>query len=126
GGGEPRRRRGLRWSLDRLSFGSRAFVTAGTALGPVATVGSVAARGATVAAVSTIAAFTALAVVVALAQLRRRALFEFLDAQRQYAQNVLVEALLALHFGDRRRRGVDVHQREMRLAVLLDPVGEGL
>src|ERR1019366_1500151 len=65
-------------------------------------------------------------VVVALAQLRRRALFEFLDAQRQNAQNVLVEALLALHFGDRRRRGVDVHQCEMGLAVLLDPVGEGL
>ena len=34
--------------------------------------------------------------------------------------------LLALHLGDGRRRGVDVHQREVRLAVLADAVGEGL
>ena len=34
--------------------------------------------------------------------------------------------LLPLHLVDRGRRGVDVEQREMRLAVLVDAVGEGL
>ena len=33
---------------------------------------------------------------------------------------------LTLGFGQGGRRGVDVDQGEMRLAVLLDPVGEGL
>ena len=44
----------------------------------------------------------------------------------EVAQHVFVDALLALDLGDRRRRRIDVQQREMRLAVLVDAVGEGL
>ncbi len=49
-----------------------------------------------------------------------------LDLDRERAQDVLVEAHLALHLLDGRRRGIDVHEREVRLAVLLDAVGQGL
>ena len=49
-----------------------------------------------------------------------------IDADRDETQNVLADAHLTLHLGDRGRRRVDVEQGEMRLAVLLDPVGERL
>jgi len=94
----------------------------GAALGPVA---SVAARGTTVATIA-IAAIATLAVVIALAQLRGRAFFQLVHAEGQNAQDVFVQPLLTLHFRDRGRRGVDVEQREMRLAVLVDAVGEDL
>ena len=48
------------------------------------------------------------------------------DAHGEIAQHVFVDALLPLDLGDRGRRRVDVDQREMRLAVLADAVGEGL
>ena len=48
------------------------------------------------------------------------------DLQGDEAQNVFVDAHLAFHLGQGGRGGVDVEQREVRLAVLLDPVGEGL
>ena len=50
----------------------------------------------------------------------------FVDAQSEIADHVLVEAELALHLDDGRRRRVDIEQREMRLAVFLDAEGEGL
>ena len=94
--------------------------------------GRVAARPvATIAVAEATAAATAGTVIapvvaVALLEHRRRAFLELLDLDGQPAENVLVDALLALHLGDRRGRRVDVHQREVRLAVLADAVGEGL
>jgi len=49
-----------------------------------------------------------------------------LDPQGEEAQDVLVDAHLALHLRHGRVGGVDVEQREVRLAVLLDAVGERL
>ena len=48
------------------------------------------------------------------------------DAQRQNAQDVLVDAHLAFHLGHGGSRSVDVHQRKVSLAVLVDPVRERL
>ena len=48
------------------------------------------------------------------------------DADGHEADDVLVEAHLALHLLDGRRRGVDVHQRVIGLAVLVDAIGQGL
>ena len=63
--------------------------------------------------------------VVALAQHRRRAGLVLVDAHGDEADHVFVEAELTLELDDRRRRRVDVHQREIGLAVLLDAEGEG-
>ena len=49
-----------------------------------------------------------------------------LDPDGEIAQDVFVETLQPFDLVDRRRRRVEVHQREMRLAVLAQPVGEGL
>ena len=49
-----------------------------------------------------------------------------LDADGHVAQHVLVEAHQALHLVDGGRRRVDVEKRVIRLAILLDAVGEGL
>ena len=79
------------------------------------------------AAIVAVAALAVLALVaVALLHHHRRLGLERLDADGHEAEDVLVDAHLALHLGDRRRRGVEVEEREMRLAVLLDAVGEGL
>ena len=48
------------------------------------------------------------------------------DAEREVTQDVLVEAQRALELDHRLGRGGDVHEREMRLAVLLDAVRQGL
>ena len=48
------------------------------------------------------------------------------DADGEEADDVFVEALLPLDLGDRGGRRIDVEEREVRLAVLLDAVGEGL
>ena len=48
------------------------------------------------------------------------------DGDGHVTKNVFVDAHLALHLLDGGRRGVDVHEGIMRLAVLLDAVGEGL
>ena len=48
------------------------------------------------------------------------------DANGEIAQHVFVDALLALDLVHRRRRRVDVEQREVRLAVLVHAVGERL
>ena len=49
-----------------------------------------------------------------------------LDLDGHEAQHVFGEAHLALHLVERGRRAVQVHQRVVGLAVLLDAVGEGL
>ncbi len=46
------------------------------------------------------------------------------DADRHEAEDVFVEAGLALKLGHRRGRGIDVEHDVMRLAVLGDAVGE--
>ncbi len=48
------------------------------------------------------------------------------DADGHEAQDVFIDAHLALHLGDRRRRRVDVEERVVGLAVLLDAVRERL
>src|SRR3954470_22894345 len=73
------------------------------------------------------AAFTiapAALVALFLLHLYRGFLLEVLDAHRQEAQHILVDAHLALHLGNRIVRGVDIHQRVVRLAVLVDAEGE--
>ena len=47
------------------------------------------------------------------------------DANGEIADHVFADSLLPFDFGDRRRGGVDVEQHEVRLAVLVHPVGEG-
>ena len=49
-----------------------------------------------------------------------------LDADGDEADHVFAQPHLTLHLGDRRVRRVDIEEREMRLAVLADPVGERL
>src|SRR5262249_17814868 len=64
-------------------------------------------------------------VTIGLAHHRGRAFLELLDANAQITDHVFADPLLALNLGDRRRRRVDVEQHEMRLAILVDAVGEG-
>ncbi len=72
------------------------------------------------AAVAEAAALVALTVAIDLAHHRRGAFLEFFDADGEVAQHVFVDALLTLDLGQRGRRRVDIEQREVRLAVLLD------
>jgi hypothetical protein len=48
------------------------------------------------------------------------------DSDGHVTKNVFVDAHLAFHLVDGSSRGIDVHQGIMRLAVLLDAVGQGL
>src|SRR4051812_1779113 len=68
----------------------------------------------------------AVVVAVTLLQHGGRAFLELVDAHRHEAQDVFIDAHLALHLGDGRGRGVDVEQAVVGLAVLLDAVAEGL
>ena len=43
----------------------------------------------------------------------------FLDANREEADDIVADAHLAFHLGNRRVRRIDVHQRVVTLAVLL-------
>ncbi len=72
------------------------------------------------------AAVVTLAVAVDLAHHRRGAFLELVDAHREVAQHIFVEPLLPLDLVDHGRRRVEVHERVMRLAVLAQPIGEGL
>jgi hypothetical protein len=72
-------------------------------------------------AIVTIATARAVVAVAALHH-RGRAFFQLVDADRHVAQDVFMDAHLALHFLHGIGRRVDVHQREMRLAVLVDAV----
>src|SRR5690348_7650520 len=109
----------------RLRRGFSVVVAARAALATVA-VAAIAAV-ATIAVAEAAAAVTALvAVAVRLAHHRRGAFLELFDADGEIAQHVLREALLALDLGQRSGRRLDVEQRDVRLAVLADAVGEGL
>src|ERR1035437_978946 len=72
------------------------------------------------------AAFVALTIAVDLAHHCRGTFLVLLDADGNVAQNLFIEPLLPFDLGERSRRRIHVHQREMRLAVLVHPVGEGL
>src|SRR5690606_37481267 len=77
------------------------------------------------AAITATTTFTAL-VAVTLLHHCRRAFFQLVHAHGHEAQNVFIDAHLALHLGNGSSRSFDVEQRVMRLAVLANAVGEAL
>src|SRR5690606_8395296 len=77
-------------------------------------------------AIGTVAIAARTVVAVALLHHRRRAFLVGFDRNGHVAKNVFVDAHLALHLVDGGGRSVDVHQRVMGLAVLLDAAGGGL
>src|SRR5690606_23408659 len=77
------------------------------------------------AALETVAALATI-VTSALLQHGRLAFLELLDADGHEAQDVFVDAHLALHLGNRSGGSVDVQQRVVSLAVLLDAITERL
>ncbi|KGF69255.1 hypothetical protein LL06_12310 [Hoeflea sp. BAL378] len=99
-------------------------VFARTARATVATVTAIATI--TVAARTVVTVAAGAVVAVALLKHGRGAFLMGVDGHGHETKDVFVEAHLALHFLDGVRRCVDVHQRVMRLAVLVDTVGEGL
>ena len=70
----------------------------------------------------------ALALVIAVTLLQHGGgnLLKLLDADGHETQHILTDAHHALHLGHSRRRGIEIEQGVMRLAVFLDPEGEGL
>src|SRR5689334_8812223 len=70
------------------------------------------------------AAIVTLAVAIGLAHHGGGAFLELLDANAQVAEHVFADPLLALDLGDGRGRRIDVEQHEMRLAILVDAIGE--
>src|SRR5581483_8715776 len=68
--------------------------------------------------------FVTVAIAFGAAHHGRRPLFVLLDPDGQVAQDLFIEPLQPLDLIDRRRWRVDVHQGEMRLAVLAQAVGE--
>src|SRR5215469_2950655 len=82
------------------------------------------AMSAAVSAVS--AAIIAIAIALGAPHHRRGAVFMSIDPDREIAKNILIEPFEAFNFVDRRRRRIDVHQREMRLPILAQAVGERL
>src|SRR5271166_426142 len=67
----------------------------------------------------------ALAITVRLAHHCGGAFFMLLHANREIAQHILAEPLLALDFIEGSRRRIDVEEGEMRLAILPQPIREG-
>src|SRR5262245_6737863 len=88
--------------------------------------GLVAAPASLTLATALAAALLAIAVAVGLAHHGRRPGLVLVDAHREVAQDILVEALLPFDLGKRRRGRVDIHEGEMRLAVLAQAVAERL
>src|SRR5579871_511731 len=124
----PGRRRG-----GLLIFTRAARRTVATRTAIVAVAATEAAAVLTVAAEATILARTAIAeaavativaIAIGLAHHRRGAFLEFVDAHGEIAQHVLVDALLAFDLGNNGRGAIDVEHHEMRLAVLVDAVGQ--
>ena len=72
------------------------------------------------------AATAVIAVAIGFAHHRRRSFLVRFDADGEIAQNIFVEAFLALDLVERRRRRIDVKQRHVRFAVLANAIGEGL
>eukprot|EP01040_Poterioochromonas_malhamensis_P021176 gene21177-25483_t len=67
---------------------------------------------------------TTRAFAVVLAHHHRRAGFQFVHADGQETDHVFVDRGLAFQFRNDARRGIDVQQHKVRLAVLLDLVGQ--
>src|SRR5690349_20619088 len=65
-------------------------------------------------------------VALLLLHLHGRLFLELVHTHRQKADDVLVDAHLPLHLRHRRVRRLDVHQRVVRLAVLVDAEREAL
>ena len=86
---------------------------------PVAVAEAATAAKATTAAKAA-AALVALTVAIDLAHHRGRTFLQLFDAHGEIADDVFVDALLTLDFGERGCRRIDVEKREVRLAVLLD------
>src|SRR5262249_34942932 len=103
----------------------------GVAWAEVAIPIAVPARAAPVAPVAAVEAVTPVAAALALiairaAHHRRGSLLVLVDPDGKKANDVGREAHLTSEVCRRRRRRVDVQQREMRLAILLDAEGEAL
>ena len=45
-------------------------------------------------------------------------------ANREIAQHILIQSLLALDFSEGARRGIDIEQGKMRLSILVQPIRE--
>ena len=69
--------------------------------------------------------YTKIATVVTAGEHGRLAFFVFFNANGEETKNVFVDAHLAFHFGNGCSRSVNVYERVIRLAILLDTVGEG-
>src|SRR5262249_56077403 len=101
------------------------------ALGPTVGVGTVLttvaiAEAAAITITKTETPIVALAVTVGFAHHRGGAVLVFVHPNREVAQHILADPLLSLDLVEGGRRGVDIEQGEMRLAVLTQTVGEGL
>ena len=75
-------------------------------------------------AIATATAITVIA--IALLHHRGRAFFQLVDAHGHEAQNVFIDAHLAFHFSNGRRRCFNVQQGVVGLAILANAVGETL
>jgi hypothetical protein len=60
------------------------------------------------------------------AQHDRLIFFQLIDAYRQITDHVFADAHVALHLQHRVGGRIDVEQHVVALAVLLDPIGQGL
>src|SRR5262245_45495933 len=117
------------WPRSAWAIAIAALAVAPEAARPPATIAAktaaLAAKTAALAAEATafpIAPFVA----IALAHLHGGLGLVPLDANREKAEHVAGQAHAALHLGDGGGRRVDVHERIVRLAVLLDLEGEAL
>src|SRR5206468_5613214 len=72
------------------------------------------------------AAIVALAIPIDLAHHHRGAFLVLLDTHGEVAQHIFIEPLLPLDLVDHGRRGVEVHEGVVRLAVLAQPIGQRL
>src|SRR5438128_610246 len=110
----------IAWCLLLRRCGGRVSVVARTpVVAPWATIA--------IAAIETVppveaaaAALVTFAIPVHLAHHRRGAFLVFVDAHRQRAQHIFGKTLLPLDLGQRGGRGIELEQREVRLAVLAD------
>ena len=113
--GRRRRRRGNRRHRHR-----RPIAAATTEAAAAAAAEAAAATAAEAAAITTVAALVA----VALAHHHRGFGLVRLDLDGEKTENLGGEAHAPLHLGHGRRRSIEVEQREVGLAALLDLVGE--
>src|SRR4030088_3701577 len=86
---------------------------------------AIAAEAAIAVAPEAAATVVAITIAIGLAHHRRGTFLVLLDANGEIADHVFADPLLALDLGDRRRGAIDVEQHEMRLAILVHPIGQG-